>query len=332
MRRRGVRAAPIIAEIRSELERATWFHEKWVDDVLGQIERNFDDACERWRSLYRAAVRQRKLHHDIIGDHSRPEAERNHSRRLRAQAEAQIRLLTEAEGIYEGDFYSYRYFATEGFLPGYNFPGCRSRRSYRGDGGSRGRDEFISRPRFLAVSEFGPACADLSRGGALSRVQGQPRLRFGRGRRYPRPHHRYDEALPAMRFRSSRGGRHQSERGLRSLRYAALDVRIDGLVAHAEREPSREVQRITCDEEERQRFGYRLVTAYRFPEVNGQLDLKDAEVHCRRRPDTYELSYGDATDLYRINLGWGNQDAITTARLQAGSGARLLGAQPGRLP
>ena len=89
---------------------------------LDQIERAFDAACERWRSLYRAAVRQRELHHKIIGDHARPEAERNHSRRLRAQAESQIRLLTEAEGIYEGDFYSYRYFAAEGFLPGYNFP------------------------------------------------------------------------------------------------------------------------------------------------------------------------------------------------------------------
>ena len=90
--------------------------------VLAQVERRFDSACDRWRTLYRAAVHQRALHHAIIGDHSRPEGERGHSRRLRAQAESQIRLLTEAEGVYEGDFYSYRYFATEGFLPGYNFP------------------------------------------------------------------------------------------------------------------------------------------------------------------------------------------------------------------
>ena len=41
-------------------------------------------------------------------------------------------------------------------------------------------------------------------------------------------------------------------------------------------------QRITCDEEERQRFGYKLVTAYRFPEVGGKLDRKDAEVVLRR--------------------------------------------------
>ena len=113
-------------------------------------------ACERWRSLYRAAVRQRELHHKIIGDHSRPEVERNHSRRLRAQAESQIRLLTEAEGIYEGDFYSYRYFAAEGFLPGYNFPRLPLSAYVPGRRQRKGRDEFVSRPRFLAISEFGP--------------------------------------------------------------------------------------------------------------------------------------------------------------------------------
>ena len=39
-------------------------------------------------------------------------------------------------------------------------------------------------------------------------------------------------------------------------------------------------QRITCDEDERQRFGDKLVTAYRFPEVNGRLERNDAEVLC----------------------------------------------------
>ena len=87
---------------------------------------------------------------------ARPDAERNHSRRLRAQAESQIRLLTEAEGIYEGDFYSYRYFAAEGFLPGYNFPRLPLSAYVPGRRQRKGRDEFVSRPRFLAISEFGP--------------------------------------------------------------------------------------------------------------------------------------------------------------------------------
>ena len=83
-------------------------------------------------------------------------SERNHSRRLRAQAESQIKLLTEAEGIFEGDFYSYRYFAAEGFLPGYNFPRLPISAYVPGRRQRQGRDEFVSRPRFLAISEFGP--------------------------------------------------------------------------------------------------------------------------------------------------------------------------------
>src|SRR5262249_44915434 len=52
----------------------------------------------------------------------------------------------------ESDFYPYRYLASEGFLPGYNFPALPVRVFV-----PRGTDgEFISRPRLLALSEFGP--------------------------------------------------------------------------------------------------------------------------------------------------------------------------------
>ena len=174
------KADAVIAEVRSELEQTGWFHEDWVDEVLAQVERRFDSACDRWRGLYRAAVRQRALHHAIIGDLSRPDAERNHSGRLRAQAESQIGLLTEAEGIYEGDFYSYRYFATEGFLPGYNFPRLPISAYVPGRRRLRGRDEFISRPPLPGHLGVRATRPDLPRGRALPGVQGQPRLRLGR--------------------------------------------------------------------------------------------------------------------------------------------------------
>jgi very-short-patch-repair endonuclease len=88
---------------------------------------------------------------------------------------------------------------------------------------------------------------------------------------------------------------------------AALDgpARIDNLV-QLQNVSLKLAQRITCDEEERQRFGYKLVLSYRFPEIGGKLDRKDAEVYVG---DTLalRLSYGDATDLYRVNLGWATQ-------------------------
>ena len=90
-------------------------------------------------------------------------------------------------------------------------------------------------------------------------------------------------------------------------RAAALDgpTRIESLV-NLQNVSLKLAQRITCDEEERQRFGYKLVTSYRFPDIGGKLDRNDAEVYCSEQLAMH-LSYGDASDLFRINLGWANQ-------------------------
>jgi ATP-dependent helicase YprA (DUF1998 family) len=299
------RASQLIGSISDELSTATWFHENWAMEALDQIERAFDASCERWRSLYRSAVRQRELHHKIIVDHSRPEAERNHSQRLRGQAEGQIHLLTEAEGVYEGDFYSYRYFAAEGFLPGYNFPRLPLSAYVPGRRQRKGRDEFISRPRFLAISEFGPR-ALIYHEGARYRVY-KVNLDFGSDEIEAT----HSLATATMK-RCQRCGYAHLEQGNNLAEVcdrcgAALDAhaKIESLV-QLQNVSLKIAQRITCDEEERQRFGYKMVSSYRFPEIGGRLDRKDAEVYVGDIL-TMRLSYGDTTDLYRINLGWANQ-------------------------
>jgi hypothetical protein len=301
------KANALVGSLQTELSTAAWFHDRWVAEVFDQIERSFDDACQRWRSLYRSAVRQRELHHRIIGDHARPEAERNHSRRLRAQAESQIKLLTEAGGVFEGDFYSYRYFAAEGFLPGYNFPRLPLSAYVPGRRQRKGRDEFVSRPRFLAISEFGPR-ALIYHEGARYRVykvnldfesddiEAAHNLPTATMKRCPKCGYAHLEQGNSLAELCDRCG-------------APLDgpARVDNLV-QLQNVSLKLAQRITCDEEERQRFGYRLVTSYRFPEIGGRLDRKDAEVLVDGGL-VLHLSYGDATDLFRINLGWANQRA-----------------------
>ena len=91
----------------------------------------------------------------IIRDASRSAVDKRQARTLRREAEAQLRLLTEIDGLTQSDFYSYRYFATEGFLPGYSFPRLPISAFIPGRR-IRQRDEFLSRPRFLAITEFGP--------------------------------------------------------------------------------------------------------------------------------------------------------------------------------
>ncbi len=300
------KADDLIASIRGHLAGASWFHDAWTKEALDQLERSFESACERWRSLYRSAVRQRELHHKIIVDHARPDAERNHSKRLRAQAESQIRLLTEAEGIYEGDFYSYRYFAAEGFLPGYNFPRLPLSAYVPGRGGNKGKDEFVSRPRFLAISEFGPR-ALVYHEGSRYRVY-KVNLDFG------------SDAIEDTHTLPTATMKRCAKCG-----YAHLEQRVNlaeicdrcgaGLegpssvysdLVQMQNVSLKLAQRITCDEEERQRFGYRLVSSYRFPEIGGRLDRRDADVLVDGTR-VMRLSYGDATTLYRVNLGWRHQ-------------------------
>lgn len=299
------KADKLIASIQDNLSSTVWYHENWSKEVLEQIERAFDVSCERWRSLYRAAVRQRELHHKIIGDHNRPESERMHSRRLRSQAESQIRLLTEAKGIYEGDFYTYRYFAAEGFLPGYNFPRLPLSAYVPGRRQRRGRDEFVSRPRFLAISEFGPR-ALIYHEGARYRVY-KVNLDFGSD-----DIEATHELITRTMKRCTECGYTHMGLGMNLAEIcdrcgAALEgpACIENLV-HLQNVSLKLAQRITCDEEERLRLGYKLVTSYRFPDIGGKLDRKDAEIYCGDKL-VMRLNYGDSTDLYRINLGWLNQ-------------------------
>src|SRR5207248_370794 len=88
----------------------------------------------------------------------RATSERNLAKRLRSQAETQIDLLRGGDQAkhLQSDFNSYRYFASEGFLPGYSFPRLPLSAFIPARRGRRGEDEFLQRPRFLAISEFGP--------------------------------------------------------------------------------------------------------------------------------------------------------------------------------
>jgi hypothetical protein len=89
-------------------------------------------------------------------DHSRSAKEIKQAEKFLSEANSQLSLLTETENIIQSDFYSYRYFASEGFLPGYSFPRLPLSAYIPARYYKQQKDEFLSRPRFLAISEFGP--------------------------------------------------------------------------------------------------------------------------------------------------------------------------------
>ncbi|NLI95206.1 MAG: DEAD/DEAH box helicase, partial [Synergistaceae bacterium] len=137
-------------------ENAPWFTPTWLDHVVTGAEKRFDEAFRRWRSLYRATVSQMNLAHGVLNNAAVSERDRNEAVSRYNEAVSQQKLLLEDRQTMNSDFYTYRYLASEGFLPGYNFPRLPLMAYLPGRRERTVRDSFLSRPRFLGLSEFGP--------------------------------------------------------------------------------------------------------------------------------------------------------------------------------
>lgn len=144
-------AQRILQSCEPGLSESGWYAEEWLENILRHIPEEFDRAFDRWRELYRAAMAQLQESQQIFfRSHNKQEQEE--ARRSMEEANRQRNLLCNIETTREeSDFYPYRYLASEGFLPGYNFPRLPVRAFV-----PREEGEFIARPRFLALTEFGP--------------------------------------------------------------------------------------------------------------------------------------------------------------------------------
>ena len=118
----SVQAQKILADLAPELATCGWYSASWLEETMNGLARSFEEACDRWRNLYRAAIRQRDTQNEIVNDAMRSQREHEEAKKMRSEAESQLELLREKGSSIQADFYSYRYFACEGFLPGYNFP------------------------------------------------------------------------------------------------------------------------------------------------------------------------------------------------------------------
>ncbi|MBL9152820.1 MAG: DEAD/DEAH box helicase [Verrucomicrobiales bacterium] len=139
------------------LESQRWFTPDWLDKQITVCADLLDASLDRWRLLYRearASLTKASLAIEsgllVFGSE-----EYRQQKRLQDQASLQLKLLKNesARGSAEmTEFYVFRYLASEGFLPGYNFTRLPIRVFVtEGDGG-----DYISRPRLIALREFGP--------------------------------------------------------------------------------------------------------------------------------------------------------------------------------
>lgn len=293
-RRARARAAAVLETLGPELKGCDWYTPTWLDEALAQAPRRFNEACERWRGLYRAAIAQRDAQHRIIADASRSAADKSRARLLRREAESQIELLTEASNVAQADFYSYRYFASEGFLPGYNFPRLPLSAYIPARGPRQSRDEFVSRPRFLAITEFGPRSIVYHEG---SRYQiNRVILPVREGDQF---------ATEQAKLCARCGFLHPIPEGDGPDTCEHCKTRLPMALAplfRLQNVSTKRREKINSDEEERRRLGYEIQTGVRFAEYRGQPSCRTAEARVEDRV-LASLSYGQAATLWRINLG-----------------------------
>ncbi len=298
------RAKRILGTLDADLSEhaAPWYTDTWLGSAMNSAERRFDESFGRWRSLFRATASQIRFANEVINNAAATERERKEAKVRYDEAYTQQNLLLGTRAAKNSDFQTYRYLASQGFLPGYNFPRLPLMAFIPGRPRKVARDSFLSRPRFLGLTEFGPQSI-IYHEGSTYRVR-RVILTIGEesaataSARLP---------VDAARICGSCGYGHFGNQK-EFERCVSCDALIDGGRAilnlyRIEQVSARRANRITSDEEERQRQGYEMVSTLRFSEENGRARVTEAAI--THGGDTLlELQYGPAATLWRINLGW----------------------------
>lgn len=288
----------IIHDVVEELHTTYWFNESWLHTQAAKFLQRFDAAFDRWRMLYQNALSMKARAQAAIDDptikYSSPEAKE--ARRQRNVAEKQVALLrNEQNREYgnESEFYVFRYLAAEGFLPGYNF----TRLPVRAFVGYRHQEEgeYISRPRFLALREFGPMNLIYHKGNKfrINRMllfDAEDKIRSLKISK----HTGYAFLDDEVRLANNDPITHQELKGQEN-----VDLINNALeISESEGIPQ---ERISCEEEERMSRGFEIEHCFRY--THGIESTQRSVIKSANQP-LLQLMYGPATELIQVNRKW----------------------------
>ena len=299
------RARNILATLAEDLSEqfAPWYTKTWLEAAVKSAELRFNEAFQRWRSLYRATSSQMEAANDILNRNAAATAkERREAKSRYDEAFNQQSLLLSKKSRINSDFYTYRYLAAEGFLPGYNFPRLPLMAFIPGRRQKVVRELFLSRPRFLGLSEFGPQSIIYHEGStyrvrrAIIAVRDQEDVTASA--RLP---------VRAVRICPNCGYGHfgdqkDFERCV-SCDFLLKDGCFIPTLYRIEQVSTQRANRITSDEEERQRQGYEMITTFRFASEDGKPRVRGIAFE-EKGETLLDVRYGPAATLWRVNLGW----------------------------
>lgn len=275
-----------------------WYSEQWLEHNLANLADQLDTSLNRWRSLYRSARRilteaTQKIESGTLtlGCDEYKKHKRNQD-----QATRQLDLLRNSySGSQLSEFYPYRYLASEGFLPGYNFTRLPLR-IFLPNGNSSG--DYISRPRVIALREFGPL-----------------NIIYHNGRKYRVSQLVIQDAESAMKEAkiSKKAGYFlaDEQKSLEICPFSGLKLDDTANVEHLHylldmtESRAEERERISCEEEERTSKGYDVCTY--FSVDGGNLERVRKAVVSSSEQTLLNLRYIPAARLVHVNYRWKSQ-------------------------
>ena len=212
----------------------------------------------------------------------------------------QLDLLQKGTSSLSSDFYTYRYLATEGFLPEdttsracRSWPLCRPRTTV-----GAGRRTSSARD-FLALSEFGPRSLVYHEGRAYRVVRAMLSLS-------QRENATADSKLPtkSVRICKACGAGHFNEQAslCHSCGADLGDAENVNDIYRIENVATQPAERITANDEERQRQGFELQTTFEWAVREHAVDVRRGAA-VDGAGEVARLIYGSGATITRLNKG-----------------------------
>jgi hypothetical protein len=269
----------------------------FADSIAGRAAAKFSESFDRWRQLYQAARAQLEEANRRSMMPGLPATERREVKAQQAQANEQIALLERGSATGGTDFSTYRYLATEGFLPGYNFPRLPLYAYVPAVSGSGPKAAYLQRARFIAIAEFGPRSLIYHEGRAyrVYKAKLPPGIRVEEGQRLATDVLYVCDECGAADQHVEPERCHACQAPMAGIHPIRNVLRIDNV----ETAPA---ERITANDEDRERQGFDIQTVFAWPRRDGVIDVTTAIASDEAGP-ILSLAYAQGAAISRLNKG-----------------------------
>lgn len=286
-----------IQELMPGLQNSWWYSDEWILKNVRVFPKTFDAAFIRWRKLFQSAERMIANARILMDDptvksdsKAASDAKRRHSIGMNQRDLLRNEQKSGLDSLSE--FYIFRYLAAEGLIPGYNFTRLPAR-AYLGYK-FNGSGSYVSRPRFVALREFGPNNLVYHNGTKHRMV----RMIVPQG----------DSTHRQLKVSMETGYAFLDDEALRAnndpitnTEFSGKNFEMHGKVIEISEAEANPQERISCQEEDRVSQGYEIDYFFNYP--SGIEHTKQTVIRRNGQP-MLNLIFGPSTQLIGLNKQW----------------------------